>query len=113
MHVARAFTSTLDLASRAIQILSLMVILFVIEPVLFLLLVPVGIPYLASQWRLTRRQFAEMQSIDLRYEGQAVIHSAGAEAVRVDSPGTKPVQAKPAAKAPATASRAASCTTWP
>jgi cell division protein FtsQ len=57
-----------------------------------------------GEWR---RQFAEMQSIDLRYEGQAVIHSAGAEAVRVDSPGTKPVQAKPAAKAPATASRAA------
>jgi ATP-binding cassette subfamily B protein len=65
VHVSRCLASTLDLASRALQILSLMAILFVIEPILFLLLVPVGIPYLAFQWRLTRRQFAE---IDARVE---------------------------------------------
>lgn len=66
-HVARSFSSILDLGSKALQILSLMVILFVIEPVLFLLLVPLGIPYLVFQWRLSRRQFAE---IDARVEKQ-------------------------------------------
>ena len=65
VHVSRCFASTLDLASKALQITSLMAILFVIEPILFLLLVPLGIPYLAFQWRLTRRQFAE---IDTRVE---------------------------------------------
>ncbi len=65
VYVSRCVASTLDLASKALQILSLMAILFVIEPILFLLLVPVGIPYLAFQWRLTRRQFAE---IDARVE---------------------------------------------
>jgi ATP-binding cassette subfamily B protein len=39
-----------------------MAILFVIEPILFVLLVPVGIPYLVFQWRLTRRQFAELDA---------------------------------------------------
>jgi cell division protein FtsQ len=57
-----------------------------------------------GEWR---RQFTDMQSIDLRYEGQAVIHSAGSEAVRVDSPGAKPAQGVPAAKPPAASSRAA------
>jgi ATP-binding cassette, subfamily B, bacterial len=66
-YVSRGLASTLDLASKALQILSLMAILFVIEPILFLLLVPVGIPYLVFQWRLTRRQFAE---IDARVEKQ-------------------------------------------
>ncbi len=65
VHVSRCLASTLDLASKALQILSLMAILFVIEPILFLLLVPLGVPYLAFQWRLTRRQFAE---IDARVE---------------------------------------------
>lgn len=57
-----------------------------------------------SEWR---RQFAEMQSIDLRYEGQAVIHSAGAEAVRVESPAAKPAQAPRTVKSAAAAARAA------
>ncbi len=65
VHVSRSLASTLDLASKALQILSLMAILFVIEPILLLLLVPVGIPYLVFQWRLTHRQFAE---IDARVE---------------------------------------------
>ena len=65
VHVSLCLASTLDLASKALQILSLMAILFVIEPILFLLLIPVGLPYLAFQWRLTSRQFAE---IDARVE---------------------------------------------
>jgi ATP-binding cassette, subfamily B, bacterial len=66
-HVSRCLTFTLDLLTKGTQILSLMAILFVIEPVLFLLLVPVGLPYLAFQWRLSRRQFDE---IDARIEKQ-------------------------------------------
>ena len=66
-HVARCLTYTLDLLTKAVQILSLMAILFVIEPLLFLLLVPVGIPYLLFQWRLSRRQFDEL---DARVEKQ-------------------------------------------
>lgn len=66
-HVSRCLAYTLDLLSKGTQILSLMAILFVIEPVLFLLLVPVGIPYLAFQWRLSRRQFDE---VDARIEKQ-------------------------------------------
>ena len=64
-HVARCLASALDLLTKAVQVASLMAILFVIEPVLFLLLVPVGIPYLLFQWRLSRRQFEE---IDARVE---------------------------------------------
>ncbi len=52
---------------EGVQILSLMAILFVIEPILFLLLLPVGIPYLLFQWRLSRRQFEE---VDARVEKQ-------------------------------------------
>jgi ATP-binding cassette subfamily B protein len=59
-YVARCAVSTLDLGSKAVQMVSLMAILFVIEPLLFLLLVPVGIPYLVFQWRLARRQFEEV-----------------------------------------------------
>ena len=65
LHVSRCLASTLDLATKGVQILSLMAILFVIEPILFLLLLPVGIPYLVFQWRLSRRQFEE---VDARVE---------------------------------------------
>ncbi len=66
-HVARCLVYTLDLLTSAVQIVSLMAILFVIEPILFLLLVPIGIPYLLFQWRLSRRQFEE---VDARVEKQ-------------------------------------------
>jgi ATP-binding cassette subfamily B protein len=66
-HVARCLSFTLDLSTRGVQVLSLMAILFVIEPILFLLLVPVGIPYLLFEWRLSRRQFDE---VDARVEKQ-------------------------------------------
>jgi ATP-binding cassette subfamily B protein len=39
-----------------------MIILFAIEPLLFLLFLPVGIPFLVFQWRLSRRQFEELDS---------------------------------------------------
>ena len=64
-HVSRCLTYTLDLLTRGVQIFSLTAILFAIEPTLLLLLVPVGIPYLAFQWRLARRQFDEL---DVRVE---------------------------------------------
>jgi len=66
-HVSRCLSSTLELLTKAVQALSLMAILFVIEPTLFLLLVPIGIPYLVFHWRLSRRQFDE---IDAQTENQ-------------------------------------------
>jgi ATP-binding cassette, subfamily B, bacterial len=60
--VAQTLAFTLDLLTKGIQVLSLLAILFVIEPTLFVLLLPIGIPYLVFQWRLSRRQFAEMDS---------------------------------------------------
>ena len=67
IHVAHCLAYTLDLMSRGVQIVSLAAILFVIEPLLFVLLVPVGIPYLLFQWRLSRRQF---QEVDARTKSQ-------------------------------------------
>ena len=57
-----------------------------------------------GEWR---RQFAEMQSIDLRYEGQAVIHSGGAQTVRVENPRAQPAQSPQPLKSAPPAARAA------
>jgi ATP-binding cassette subfamily B protein len=65
VHVSRCVTATLDLLTKAVQMAALMTILFVIEPVLFFLLIPVAIPYLLFQWRLSRRHFEEF---DVRVE---------------------------------------------
>jgi ATP-binding cassette subfamily B protein len=61
-HVTNLYAFSLDLATKAIQILSLLVILIVIEPLLFVYLLPIGIPYLIFQWRLSRRQFEDLDS---------------------------------------------------
>ncbi|MSO19956.1 MAG: FtsQ-type POTRA domain-containing protein [Acidobacteria bacterium] len=42
-----------------------------------------------------RQQFTEIQSIDLRYEGQAVIHSGEPQTVRIDKPTQSPRPLKP------------------
>lgn len=61
-HVASLFGFSLDLVTKGLQALSLLVILGAIEPWLLALLVPVGLPWLAFQWRLSRRQFEELDS---------------------------------------------------
>ncbi len=61
-HVTNLYAFSLDLFTKTLQIGSLMVILFAIEPRLFLFLLPVGIPFLIFQWRLSRRQFDELDS---------------------------------------------------
>lgn len=61
-HVARCLTYGLDLLTRMLQALSLMAILFFIEPILFVLLVPLVIPFFIFQWRLSRRQFEEVDA---------------------------------------------------
>lgn len=61
-HVANCLTHGLDVVTRTLQGVTLMAILFVIEPIVFLLLLPVAIPYLAFQWRLSRRQFEEVDA---------------------------------------------------
>jgi ATP-binding cassette subfamily B protein len=54
---------TLELLAKSVQVLSLVVILMVIEPLLFALLLPLGIPYLIFQWRMSRRQFEEVDAL--------------------------------------------------
>ncbi len=61
-QVAGLYAITLELTTKTLQSLSLMLILVVIEPLLFVLLVPVGVPYLLHQWRLSRRQFEELDA---------------------------------------------------
>jgi len=62
MHVTQLYVTCMELLSKSTQIFSLCIILLAIEPLLFLLLVPVGIPYLYFQWRMSRRYFEEMDS---------------------------------------------------
>jgi ATP-binding cassette subfamily B protein len=59
-RVGQTVSFTLDLITKTIQAASLMAILLAIEPLLFLLLLPVGIPYLIFRWRMSRRQFVEV-----------------------------------------------------
>lgn len=59
-HVANLYGFSLELATKAVQALSLMAILFSIEPWLLVLLLPVGLPFLWFRWRLVRRQFEEV-----------------------------------------------------
>lgn len=62
MYVTQLYVITMDLLTKSAQTLSLCVILLAIEPLLFLLLLPIGIPYLYFQWRMSRRRFDEMDS---------------------------------------------------
>lgn len=93
-HVAHCLTYGIDLMTRSVQGASLMAILVVIEPLLFLLLVPIAIPYLVFQWRLSRRQFEE---VDARAEKRRLIGyhvglvSGAEEAAEVRSLGLAPL----------------------
>ncbi|MFO1429885.1 MAG: ABC transporter ATP-binding protein [Candidatus Competibacteraceae bacterium] len=60
LHVANLYSFSLELATKVLQILTLMAVLFAIQPLLFLLLLPIGIPFLIFHWRLVRRQFEEL-----------------------------------------------------
>lgn len=71
-QVANVVLTSLDMVGDTIKAGSLMGILLVIEPILFLLLLPVGIPYLIHQSRLLKRQFVEL---DARVEKQRWIGS--------------------------------------
>jgi ATP-binding cassette subfamily B protein len=59
-QVADLCTFTLELASKSVQGLSLLLILAAIEPLLFLFLLPIGVPYVWYRARLSRRQFLEL-----------------------------------------------------
>ncbi len=58
--VSGIYAQSLELVTKLVQVASLMLILIVIEPLLFVLLVPIGIPYLLFQWRLSQRQFDDL-----------------------------------------------------
>lgn len=60
LHVADLCTHTLELATKSIQGVSLMLILATIEPLLFLLLLPIGVPYVWYRSRLSKRHFLEL-----------------------------------------------------
>lgn len=80
-HVAQVFSHCLDLLVKTLQALSLMTILVIIEPTLFILLVPVALPYLVFQWRLSRRQFDEL---DARIHQQRWMEYYAGEVTRGD-----------------------------
>lgn len=58
-HVSQLFSSSLELACKGLQMLSLLIVLVAIEPLLLALLVPIGLPFLVFRWRLVRRQFQD------------------------------------------------------
>lgn len=60
--VAGLYAQSLELGTKLVQATSLIVILVIIEPLLFVLLLPIGLPYLVFQWRLSQRQFREMDT---------------------------------------------------
>ncbi|HUI24961.1 MAG TPA: ABC transporter ATP-binding protein [Candidatus Kryptonia bacterium] len=57
-HVSRFVSEALSVSHSAMQIVSLLAILIAIEPLLFLVAVLFGLPYLHFQWRLAKRQHA-------------------------------------------------------
>ena len=57
--VTQLFRSSLDLAMKGLQMISLLTVLLAIEPLLLALLVPVGLPFLVFRWQLVRRHFQE------------------------------------------------------
>jgi ATP-binding cassette subfamily B protein len=59
LHVADLCTHTLELLTKSLQGLSLILILMLIEPLLFLFLLPIGIPYVLYRAHLSKRQFLE------------------------------------------------------
>lgn len=62
IHITQLYTTSMELLTKSAQILSLCVILLAIEPLLFLLLLPIGIPYLYFQWYLSHKRFQDMDS---------------------------------------------------
>jgi ABC-type multidrug transport system fused ATPase/permease subunit len=60
LHVADLCTHSVELATKSIQGLSLLLILVAIEPLLFLFLLPIGVPYIWYRSRLSKRQFLEL-----------------------------------------------------
>ncbi|MGZ8249108.1 ABC transporter ATP-binding protein [Methylomagnum sp.] len=84
IHVAHLYSFSLELATKAVQMLSLMAILFAIEPWLFFLLLPVGLPFLLFRWRLVRRQF---EAVNRRVEKERRISYYGGLLTDVEQAG--------------------------
>jgi len=61
-HITQLYVTSMELLTKSSQIILLCAILFAIEPLLFILLLPIGAPYLYFQWHLSRRRFDEMDS---------------------------------------------------
>ena len=61
-HVQQFVSAVIAIASSAIRVGSLFVILFAIKPLLIALLVPIAIPYLLWQIRLTRLTYEEAKA---------------------------------------------------
>lgn len=56
-HFTRLLTGLSNSASQVIQAISLAAILFVVEPIAALILVPLALPHLAFRWRLSRQYY--------------------------------------------------------
>ncbi|MCP4399857.1 MAG: ABC transporter ATP-binding protein [bacterium] len=70
-NFANFVSNTLKTLKNVLQIVSLIGLLFVIEPWLFVFLLPFSIPYLLLQWRLskTRYQLAKSRTTQRRWTG--------------------------------------------
>ncbi len=61
-HFVLFVSTSLDAATGIVQVVSLTAVLAVIEPVLTLALLPLFVPYLIFQWRLSRARYSEEHS---------------------------------------------------
>ncbi len=61
-HFIQFVSSSLDAVTGVVQVVSLTAVLAVIEPVLTLALLPLFVPYLIFQWRLSRARYGEEYS---------------------------------------------------
>ena len=66
-HLANLLEILFGFLYKTFQIGSLLVILFLIEPVIIFMLIPIGVPYLWFQWWLSKRKFEET---DVRIENR-------------------------------------------
>lgn len=82
-HFSAFVSIILRISTICIQIISLVVILTAIEPIITLLLIPIGIPHLYFQWCYARKRFAEAHSRTTknRWTGYFVSHLTSAQSV--------------------------------
>ncbi len=67
VHLSGFVAHTLSLITNSVQFLILMVILFMVEPLVFWLLAPIGFGFFLFQWSVARLSFAEDERSTKKY----------------------------------------------